>query len=417
MNQPAGGNTIILTQPSRWYKDVADFRRAVSEAEKIDFPSRVKLYDLYNTVLLDTHLSSVLEKRKSAILCSQMEFSRNGKPDARIGEMLESPWFRQFLSDLLDTPWWGFSLFQFYPDKSGWLAYDLVPRKHVDPINELIVRHQTDIHGTPWADFGDLLSVGEPRGLGNLIKVVPWVLYKQGTASDWVQFAEIFGQPIREYTYDGEDDTMRRRILNDEFESGSTAVFIHSSDSNFNLVEAANKTGSCELYSKLVETCNSETSKLVLGNTLTTEVGERGTQALGTVHQEEEDMITQADKVFVLNTLNYDMTDIFESFGINVKGGKFAFVTPQNRDLSQRISVDMQLASNGLPIDDDYWYETYGVPRPANYDELKAKQEEQRQQAQQTAAAAVAAGAEKDKPKPVKPDPAKGIKNALRGFF
>ena len=80
--------------------DISHYMRAVTEAERIDFPNRARLYDLYDTILLDTHLSSVLEKRKSAVLSSQIEFSRDGKPDKAIGEMLESPWFLDFLSVL-----------------------------------------------------------------------------------------------------------------------------------------------------------------------------------------------------------------------------------------------------------------------------------------------------------------------------
>ena len=77
-NQPAGGNTIILTQARRWQMDISHYMKAVTEAERIDFPNRARLYDLYDTILLDTHLSSVLEKRKSAVLSSQIEFSRDG---------------------------------------------------------------------------------------------------------------------------------------------------------------------------------------------------------------------------------------------------------------------------------------------------------------------------------------------------
>ena len=32
----------------------------------------------------------------------------------------------------------------------------------------------------------------------------------------------------------------------------------------------------------------------------------------------------------------------------------------------------------GLPIDDDYLYETFGIAKPENYDELKTKKEEER---------------------------------------
>ena len=162
-NQPAGGNTILITQAVRWNREIEHFQKAVNEADRIDFPNRVKLYDLYESILMDTHLTSVIGKRKSAVLSAKIEFNRNGSPDQTINDMLESPWFYEFLNDLLDTGHWGFSLFQFRKESDGWLGYDLIPRKHVEPVRQLILRMQTDIHGTRWDDYDDLLFVGKPR--------------------------------------------------------------------------------------------------------------------------------------------------------------------------------------------------------------------------------------------------------------
>lgn len=376
MNQPAGGNSILLTQAVRWKTDISNYMRAVTEAERVDFPNRVRLYDLYDTAMLDTHLSSVLEKRKSAILSSGIEFSRNGKPDEKIGELLSSPWFLEFLSDLLDTVWWGHSLFQFEPDKDGWLSYNLIPRKHVDPIRRIIHRMQSDIHGVSWDEYDRLLSVGKPHALGELIKDIPWTLYKRGDVADWAQFAELFGQPIREYIYNPTDDEARSSLMNDIYEGGGSSVYMHPEGSNMTLLEAGNKTGSSDLYKGLADFCNAEMSKHVLGNTLTTEAGNKGTQALGTVHQKVEDRLQTQDKLFVLNVLNYQMTDLFESFGIRVHGGKFAFITPKDTNLTQRILIDTQIAEQGVPISHDYWYETYGIPKPDNYDILMAEKEQ-----------------------------------------
>jgi phage gp29-like protein len=50
---------------------------------------------------------------------------------------------------------------------------------------------------------------------------------------------------------------------------------VHAEDTVLKLVEAANKTGSADLYDKLCERCNNEISKLFLGNTLTTEAPTR----------------------------------------------------------------------------------------------------------------------------------------------
>lgn len=366
-HQPAGGNTLLLTQATRWNRDISHYQRAVTEAERVDFPNRVRLYDLYDTILLDTHLSSVLEKRKSAVLSSPIEFKRNGQPDERIGEMLESPWFLDFLDDLLDTQWWGHSLFQFYPDDSGWLTYQLVPRKHVDPVLRQIRRMQSDISGVSWDTYDGLLAVGKPHYIGQLVRDIPWVLYKRGDVADWAQFAELFGQPIREYTYNAGDDDARYNLVNDIFGGGAAAVFLHPEGSNLTLHEAGNKTGSSDLYKGLAAFCNNEISKHILGNTLTTEAGEKGTQALGTVQQKAEERLLEQDKRFVLNVLNYQMTDLFESFGIHTQGGRFSFVSPKNTNLSQRADILIKLNQLGLPLDHDQLYEEFGLNKPEDY--------------------------------------------------
>lgn len=327
--QPA---IVRITQPKRFNIDTADFMTAIKAAENVDYSQRSRLYDLYTDILLDTHLSSVIEKRKNAVLCSSIEFQRNGKPDDAINEQILSPWFYRCVADILDARFWGFSLLQFY--KNGeWIDYDLVPRKHVEPVRKLILTRQTDLLGTPWEEFADLLFIGRSSDLGLLAKAAPWVIYKRNTTADWAQFSEVFGMPIQEYIYETDDEEARVRALNDANSIGSLATFIHGKDTELQLREAGNKTGSADVYERLVERCNSEISKLVLGNTLTTESSEKGTQALGTVHKKVEESVAKADREYVLNVLNYDMTDIFSHMGINTTGGKFCF--PEKKTLTQ----------------------------------------------------------------------------------
>ena len=77
----------------------------------------------------------------------------------------------------------------------------------------------------------------------------------------------------------------------------------------------------------------------------------------------------------ILDVLNYELTDIFTNLGMNTGGGEFSFVVPQDKNLSARILIDMQLKNAGLPMDDDYFYETYGIEKPKNYEELKKAKE------------------------------------------
>lgn len=372
-SRPGAPGVVILTAPRRFGIDISDYTTAIRSAENIENPSRVRLFDLYADIIMDTHLSSVIDKRINAVLCTEIEFTRDdGTTDEAITEQIRSPWFSRFVRDILEARFWGFSLCQFFRD-GEWIDYNLIPRKHVCPLRQIIKRNQSDTEGPAWEEYPGLLFIGRPDDLGLLSKAAPWVIYKRNTTGDWSQFSEVFGMPIQEYTYDSNDDDSRQRAINDARNAGSLAVFVHGEDTTLNLLEAGNKTGSADIYERLIERCNSEISKLILGNTLTTEASDTGTQALGTVHKRVEDTIAAADRQFVLDVLNYDMTDIFADLGFNLSGGRFSFPERKVLDDTTKANILVQLRQVfGLPVDDDYLYEEFGVRKPEQYDQLKA---------------------------------------------
>lgn len=417
-------NVIVLTSPKRFGLDIADYMAAIRAAENVDFSRRYKLYDMYSDILMDTHLSCVMEKRKNAVLCSDIEFLKNGKPDKAINEQIRSPWFNRLIGDIIDTRFWGFTLCQFYRE-GEWVDYDLIPRKHVDPIKELILRHQTDITGMSWENYTDLLFVGSPDSLGLLAKAAPWVIYKRNTTGDWSQFSEVFGMPIQEYIYDSDDEESRQRAMEDAARAGSLAQFFHAKDTEFQLKEAGNKTGSADVYERLCERCNNEISKLVLGNTLTTESSKNGTQALGTVHKKVEDKVALADKKYVLDVLNYDMTDIFSHLGIHTEGGVFCFPEKKDIDPTSKTNILTQLKTNfNLPVSDDYLYEEFGIEKPVDYERMKKEQEDERKREKAASAQVLRLDGDKrtdgdgsgKEPDPT-PVQKKSFRSWLAGFF
>ena len=408
--------TIVLTQAQRFGIDIGTYMTAVRSFENVDYSRRVRIYDLYSEILMDAHLASVINKRKSAVLSTPIEFQRGGVPDDAINAQLRSPWFYHFLSDALDAVYWGGTLCQFFW-REKWMDYELIPRKHVDPVKRLIMRHQTDVQGESWDEYDDLLYVGEPESLGLLAAAAPYVIYKRNTMADWAQFSEIFGMPIREYTYNADDEDARNKLTDDAYDTGSLGIYVHPEGTTLKFIESSNKTGSADLYKSLSEFCNAELSKLVLGNTLTTEAGNKGTQALGTVHQSVEERIANTDRHFLLNILNYDMADIFQRMGINTDGGEFAFVTPQEMTTKERVEMLASLKNTfNLPIDDDYLYQLTGVEKPKDYKEQKEKVSSKPVIEQEEEEEPLPPGAKKEQPEPT-PKQKRGFKNWLNGFF
>ena len=370
---------VVLQMPEIFYFDMNAYINSVKSALNIDFTNRVRLYDMYESSMLDLHLSGVLDKRLRGVTKIPIEFRRNDQPDEAINAQLRSPWFKELRKDLIMSHFWGFTLVQFYLDEDGNIRYDLINRKHYDPIHRKLLKYQGAIDGISIDEFPNTMFVGSERKLGIFAELLPAVLYKRGNMADWARFANIFGMPIREYTYDAGDEEARVRLIADARRQGSNAVYIHPKDSELKLIEASNKTGSSELYRTFAEYWDSKMSIRVLGNTLTTDARENGTQSLGTVHKQEEDEMNADDCGFLLDILNYNMRPVFQNLGFNVDGGEFVYASHDKINPSQQIDIVQKLSSMGLPIDDDYLYETFSVRKPDNYEELKLMKEAERQ--------------------------------------
>jgi phage gp29-like protein len=400
---------IILQQPQLFYFNMNSYMTAINAAKSIDFSQRAKLYDMYESAMLDLHLSGVIDKRLRGVTRIPIEFQRDGKPDERINVQLKSPWFKSLMKDLVMSKFWGYTLVQFYLDGDNDIKYDLIDRKHYNPVNRQLLKYENDTNGESIDNFENILFVGSDRDLGCMAEILPAVLYKRGNMADWAQFCNIFGMPIREYTYDAGDEEARRRLVSDARNQGSNAVYIHPKGSDLNFVESGNKTGSSELYKTFAEYWDSQMSIRVLGNTLTTDAKETGTQALGTVHKEEENDMNADDRDFLLDILNYDMTPIFKALGYNTDGGEFVYAKVDDIEPTQMLAVVQGLKNMGLPMEDDWLYETFKVQKPANYNEQIAAAK-----AQKDAIRQALEHSDKDN----KDDKDKNeVKNALRSFF
>lgn len=367
---------IILQSPELFHFDIGSYMSSLQSATAIDMYNRTRLYDMYSSAFMtDPHLIGIHRKRLVGACRTPIEFIRNEKADDQINDLLKQPWFRKFRKEVVESEFWGFSLLQFYRDSDGSVDFDSIDRKHYDPVQRVILRYQSDTDGAPLEAFSNTLVVGnEPRGIGIMSAVMPYVLYKRGNMGDWAQFCQIFGMPIREYTYDAGDEEARRRLVEDARKQGANAVYIHPEGSALTLHESGNKTGSSDLYNNFSDKCDSQMSIAILGNTLTTDAKATGTQALGTVHKEEEDEIKDEDQALILSVLNSPhMKRILASLGYNVEGGEFRFIEVKDIDKTVQLQVVTQMMDRGLPIDDDYLYDTFDIDKPANYDTMKAE--------------------------------------------
>jgi phage gp29-like protein len=353
---------IIITQNKRGSQDIENWRNAIQSAESVTMPRRILLYDLYEEILVDGHLTAVIEKRKLSVTNTPVVFVENGKEHDEITELTKTEDFINLLHYIIESKLWGHSLIELNFDGLK-LQPRLIPRKHVEPKKGIILKNQFDQTGFsyrdyPYADF--VIEVGEENSLGLLMKAAQYAIYKRCGFGDWSQYAELFGMPFRIAKYDGFDEKTRGELESSLREAGSAAFVVIPKEADFEFVQN-NAQASNTLYESLISLCNKEMSKLILGQTMTTEAG--GALAQAKVHQEAERDLLMADKLFVRNVLNDRLIPLLQKHGYNVGKGKFFFKEQEHVDMKTRLEMDLKLAEK-IQIDDKYFYETYNVPAP-----------------------------------------------------
>lgn len=353
---------IVVTQTRRGAQDISSWRHAIQSAESINMPRRVLLYDLYEEILLDGHITAVIEKRKLAVTNTPVVYLESGKVNDEITELTTTEDFTNLLHYIVESKLWGFSLIELNFDAMK-LQPKLIPRKHVEPKKGFVLRHQNDQTGlnfreAPYTNY--CIEVGEADNLGLLMKAAQYVIYKRGGFGDWAQYAELFGMPFRVAKYDGYDEKTRSELESALRDAGSAAYVVIPKEAELEFIQN-NAQASSNLYETLINLCNRELSKLILGQTMTTDAG--GSLAQAKVHQEAEHDLLMADKLFVKNILNDKLIPLLKMHGYNMGTGKFFFREQEHIDMKTRLDMDLKLAEK-IKIDDEYFYETYNVPMP-----------------------------------------------------
>jgi|GEM_PF-692195 len=368
-------NETFIQKVNRTPISIQDWRNAHINADDRYYPNRRWLYDIYDDCSLDGHTKGIIAKRFDTILNKTLHFKKDGKPDKSFKKLIGSREFRLVCRTILETILWGISGIEFEPGPK--FAPRLIPRKHIKPKWQIISFLQNGSEGIDYTSAKNILVTGEPEDLGLLLSCIPYIIYKRNAFGDWSQYIEIFGQPVRVMYYDATDQQAKIELKRTLDDSGGALALMIPKGVEFELKDGKVTNGDGKLQSNFIENLNRELSVIILGNTETTTNGQTGTGAKSKVHKDQQDEISKSDIFYLKSYLNSDQfLQILESYGYKVEGGEFEFDQEISIEyLKERMSIDAQLPED-LPISDDYWYETYGVEKPSNYDELKKKLED-----------------------------------------
>lgn len=367
--------------------------RIFREADEGDILRQAELFEEMEEK--DAHLYSLLQTRKNAVLGLDYEvvpFSEEAQ-DREVAEFVTEALdrilgFEEAILDLLDAIGKGFSVTEIIWEVAEgrvW-ARELrwVPQKRFTFASEDgSLRLLTDQEPTRGIELPANKFVvhrykaksGHPSRQG-VLRVIAWMyLFKNYTLKDWVAFAEVYGMPLRLGKYDpGASPEDRERLLQTVVQLGTDAAGIISRNTEIEFIETKG-TGGGSVYQALANFCNAEMSKAILGQTLTTEVGSRGSYAASQTHAEVRQDLLEADAKALAETLRRDLIRPLVLFNFGPEARlpwlKFHYEPPEDLEAASK-TYAVLVKDVGLPIAAEHIYEKFGIPKPEAGQELVA---------------------------------------------
>lgn len=202
----------------------------------------------------------------------------------------------------------------------------------------------------------------EPYGLG-LGTVLFWpAWFKRQVLSHWLQASERYAAPTVKATYPGGyDKAMQDKLMAAIRAMIRDAGIIVPEGVEIELLEAARGGGGGN-QEALARYLDEMMSTAVLGESLSTNAGERGSRSLGEVHNDVRLAIAKADSDFISETLNSSLVKWIVE--LNMPGAGLPTVWrdfSEVEDLDKRAARDKTIKEMGYrPSSVDYINETYG---------------------------------------------------------
>lgn len=357
------GDSIEETQLVRIKQDVLKWRNALSYAEQAQQPNRTELIRIYKDVVLDAHLSSIIQTRKINVTSKEFKLTDSkDEKDEEAQEFFNKTWFFDFLNYSLDSIFWGTTVIEFgkIDEKNGFKEVNRIPYEYVQPELSLIRRNQNSFEGfnylkPPFNKYA--IEVGNPYDLGLLNNAVPLVIWKKNALGAWSIRSDLFGMPIRVGKTDTRDDESREQMIQMLSNMDVAAWAVFDLDDEIQLIESSGSSG-YEIYQNLTELTNKELSKLILGQTGTTD--EKSFVGAAEVHERVGNSYTENDINFIKSVINDKLIPRLIQIGVIKEGVKFDFDRSENLSLLQQFEVDKELLKY-YDIDEELILKRYGT--------------------------------------------------------
>ena len=351
-------------------RDMADWRKAWQMAINVDSPNRQRLYDIYNDVQIDNHLSGCVDQRMGFVMSRSFKLvDAKGDENKEARHYFDQAWFKDLARYCLEATYWGHSLIELgdvVTDGDGCSAYSgvtLIPRKHVIPEKGRIVTNVgddwTDGYEYRCAPLSDwLIEAGRPDSLGLFLKAATQTIPKKNMLAFWDSFGEIFGMPMRVAKTSTRDRNEWNRLQRMMDDAGHNLAMVTGMETDVQFIESG-KGDAFNVYDKRIDRANSELSKLTIGQTMTIEDGSSLSQS--ETHLKVFENLVDADRDSLRDIVNNQLIPRMISHGFPVKGLRFEWDDAIDYTPEQQVAFETMIADR-YEVDPSYFADKYGMP-------------------------------------------------------
>ena len=257
---------------SRTRDDIKSWKKALAIYEREIDPKTFAIQLLWKKTMDDALLSSQIENRQTKVF--GIDWSLKGGDgeidEAQTLKLKDSGAATKITKAMLEAHYLEYSMIELGLEKNieGEIQLNVhtVPRENIVPRTGRFYPDYTQddfINYRNLREYGSWLLEFNSDKMGEINKAVKHVLMKDFAQSCWAELCEIYGIPPRFLKTNTQDPEMLTRAEAMMSDMGAASWYIIDETEEFQFADGVTTTG--DVYSKLINLCNTENSMLISG--------------------------------------------------------------------------------------------------------------------------------------------------------